>query len=52
MRLRNHRKVAIVGAGAVGSTFAYALAQSGLADEIVLIDQNEDLARGQGLNET
>ena len=30
------RKVVIVGAGAVGSTFAYALAQSGLADEIAL----------------
>lgn len=44
------RKVAIVGAGAVGSTFGYALAQSGLADEIVLIDKNEDLARGQVLD--
>jgi 2-polyprenyl-6-methoxyphenol hydroxylase-like FAD-dependent oxidoreductase len=27
------RKVVIVGAGAVGATFAYALAQSGVADE-------------------
>lgn len=27
------RKVTIVGAGAVGSTFAYALAQSALADD-------------------
>lgn len=44
------RKVAIVGAGAVGSTFAYSLAQSGLADDIVLIDKNEDLARGQVLD--
>ena len=46
----SQRKVAIVGAGAVGSTFAYALAQSGLPDEIVLIDKNEDLARGQVLD--
>ena len=46
----NRRKVAIVGAGAVGATFAYALAQSGLADEIALIDKNEDLARGQALD--
>ncbi len=40
----------IVGAGAVGSTFAYALAQSGLADEIVLRDANQELARGQVLD--
>jgi L-lactate dehydrogenase len=46
----NRRKVAIIGAGAVGATFAYALAQSGLADEIALIDKNEDLARGQALD--
>jgi L-lactate dehydrogenase len=44
------RKVVIVGAGAVGSTFAYALAQSGVADEIVLIDVNRDLAQGQALD--
>ncbi len=44
------RKVVVVGAGAVGSTFSYALAQSGLADEIALIDKNENLARGQVLD--
>ncbi|MGD1084230.1 MAG: L-lactate dehydrogenase [Verrucomicrobiota bacterium] len=44
------RKVVIVGAGAVGSTFAYALAQSGLADEIVLRDANQELALGQVLD--
>jgi L-lactate dehydrogenase len=44
------RKVVIVGAGAVGSTFAYALAQKGLADEIDLIDANHDLAEGQVLD--
>jgi len=44
------RKVAIVGAGAVGSAFAFALAQSGLAEEIVLIDVNADLAKGQALD--
>lgn len=44
------RKVAIVGAGAVGATFCYSLAQSGLADQIVLIDKNEGLARGQVLD--
>ncbi|MFB0516728.1 MAG: L-lactate dehydrogenase [Candidatus Neomarinimicrobiota bacterium] len=44
------RKVVIVGAGAVGSTFAYALAQNGLADEIVLIDRNRELMEGQVLD--
>lgn len=41
------RKVVVVGAGVVGATYCYALAQSGLADEIVLTDKNEDLAQGQ-----
>lgn len=44
------RKVVIVGAGAVGSTFAYALAQKGLANEICLIDANQNLAEGQVLD--
>jgi len=41
------RKVVIVGAGAVGATYCYSLSQSGLADEIVIIDKNTDLATGQ-----
>ncbi|MGA1978675.1 MAG: L-lactate dehydrogenase [Bacteroidales bacterium] len=44
------RKVVVVGAGSVGATYCYALAQSGLADEIVIIDRNEDLAKGQVLD--
>jgi L-lactate dehydrogenase len=44
------RKVVIVGAGSVGATYCYALAQSGLADEIVLIDRNNDLLQGQVLD--
>ncbi|MBC8199659.1 MAG: L-lactate dehydrogenase [Desulfobacteraceae bacterium] len=44
------RKVVIVGAGAVGATFAYALAQSGISDEIILIDHNRELAQGQVLD--
>lgn len=35
------RKISIVGAGAVGATFAYALAHNGSADEIVLIDRDK-----------
>jgi L-lactate dehydrogenase len=44
------RKVVIVGAGAVGATFAYALAQNGDADVIQLIDLNQTLAEGQVLD--
>jgi len=44
------RKVVVIGAGSVGATYSYSLAQSGLADEIILIDRNEDLAKGQVLD--
>ncbi len=40
-------KVAIVGAGFVGSTFAYALMISGVASEIVVIDKNQEKAAGE-----
>jgi tRNA A37 threonylcarbamoyladenosine dehydratase len=39
-------KVAIVGAGNVGSSFAFALMISGLSREIVLIDNNRARAAG------
>jgi len=40
-------KIAVIGAGNVGSTFAFALMISGLAREIVLVDKNELLAKGE-----
>lgn len=40
-------KVGVVGAGLVGATAAFALSQSGLASEIVLIDIDESRARGE-----
>jgi len=40
-------KVAIVGCGSVGSTFAFSLVISGLAREIVLIDRDEKGAEGE-----
>lgn len=40
-------KIAIVGAGDVGTTIAYTLQVSGLATKIVLIDINQKLAQGQ-----
>jgi L-lactate dehydrogenase len=48
--LYRKRKVVIVGAGNVGSTHGFALAQSGLCEEIVFIDKNENLANGQVLD--
>lgn len=47
---RTSRKVVVVGAGAVGATFAYALTREGMADEIVLNDLNRELAEGQILD--
>lgn len=44
------RKVVIVGAGDVGASFAYALLQSGTAENIVLIDSRHELAEGQALD--
>ena len=44
------RKVVIVGAGAVGTTFAYALQISGGADEIVLMDIDRKRAEGEVLD--
>lgn len=43
-------RVAIVGCGNVGATFAYALLISGLAAEIVLIDANKSKAEGEAMD--
>jgi L-lactate dehydrogenase len=43
-------RIAVVGTGNVGATFAYALLQSGLAGEIVLIDQNKVKAEGEAMD--
>jgi L-lactate dehydrogenase len=43
-------RIAIVGTGHVGSTFAYALLMSGLAAEIVLIDANRARAEGEAMD--
>lgn len=40
-------RIAIIGAGNVGATFAYALLQSGLVGEIVLMDANQAKAEGE-----
>jgi len=43
-------KVAIIGAGAVGSTIAFTMAIQQLCTELVLIDVNQDKAKGEALD--
>lgn len=44
------RKAAIIGCGFVGSASAFALMQSGLFSELVLIDANHDKAEGEAMD--
>ena len=46
----HNRKVAIIGAGNVGASIAYALTIRNLASEIVLIDKDEKRAEGEALD--
>ncbi|MCK1991914.1 L-lactate dehydrogenase [Peribacillus muralis] len=39
-------KVVLVGTGAVGSSYAYALMNQGICDELVLVDLNQEKAKG------
>ena len=43
-------KISVVGAGRVGSTFAYTLAASGMVREIVLVDADRDRAEGEAMD--
>lgn len=43
-------RVATIGSGPVGATFAYALMITGLVSEIVLIDVNRERARGEAMD--
>lgn len=44
---RRQRKVVVVGAGSVGTTYIYALLQTGLASEIALIDIDRKRVEGE-----
>lgn len=44
------RKAAMIGCGFVGSASAFALMQSGLFSELVLIDENHDKAEGEAMD--
>jgi L-lactate dehydrogenase len=47
---QTNTRVAVIGAGNVGASFAYALLLSGLAAEIVLIDVNRERAEGEAMD--
>lgn len=44
------RKVVIVGTGAVGTAYAYSLINQGFITELVLIDINEEKAKGEAMD--
>lgn len=46
----NHRKVAVIGTGFVGSSSAFALMQSGLFSEVALVDVDRERAEGEALD--
>ena len=46
----NFRKVAVVGCGFVGSSSAFALMESGMFSEMVLIDVNKEKAEGEAMD--
>ena len=47
MSVERRSRVVIIGAGLVGSTFAYSLMINGVVSEIVLIDLNEERLQGE-----
>ncbi len=49
-RLKPRDRVGLVGTGMVGASFAYALMQSGLANELTLIDANAARAEGEAMD--
>ena len=47
---RDNKKVVIVGVGMVGMSYAYALLNQNICDELVLIDINKERARGEAMD--
>ncbi len=50
MSVLNGRKVAVIGCGFVGAASAFAIMESGLFSEMVLIDANKEKAEGEALD--
>ena len=47
---KNHQKVVLVGDGAVGSSYAFAMAQQGIAEEFAIVDIIKDRTKGDALD--
>ena len=47
MTVTHGNKIVLIGAGAVGTAYAYAIVNQGLADHLAIIDLNEDLVWAQ-----
>ncbi|SJZ90544.1 L-lactate dehydrogenase [Fructilactobacillus lindneri DSM 20690 = JCM 11027] len=45
-----HQKVVLVGDGAVGSSYAFAMTQQGIGEEFVIVDINKDRTEGDALD--
>ena len=45
--MKKYNKVSVIGAGFVGSASVFALMQSGIASQIVLVDVNKQKAEGE-----
>ena len=43
---KQHKKVILVGDGAVGSAYAYALVNQGIGQELGIVDINKDRTQG------
>ena len=49
-KTQNHQKVILVGDGAVGSSYAYAMALQGIAEEFGIVDVVKDRTEGDALD--
>lgn len=50
MKKYDERKVVLIGCGMVGMSYAYAMLNQNICDELVLIDINEKRARGEAMD--
>lgn len=48
--LQDKRKVVLIGTGMVGMSYAYALLNQGICDELVLIDKRRERAEGEAMD--
>ncbi len=49
-RIDNRSRVVVIGTGFVGSSYAYALLNQEVVDELVLLDVNKEKAEGDAMD--